>query len=284
MDRSHFFKSLYQNCEGKIEIRPLPGRPEFYETDDHAGFDSHCKQFEQSNLFFGIATRDGRGGGKQNIVNIPAVWCDVDYKDTPRESLKKRYQRLPFKPSAGVKSGGGVHLYWFLNEPITPAEILEVENVNHRLADVLGGDHNSCDAARILRVPGTVNHKYGDGRRAVLSRLESFHYDLDSFLDYLPESTYKKSNRNCEANTEGWLVEALKGVSRGKRDCTGAKIAGYFINKLPDKDVAAILAAWNYHNVPPLEEREIGRIVRSVGRHRKYGEPKSENRIRIQFR
>ena len=73
MDRTDFFKTLYQYCEGKIEIRPLPGKPGFFETDDHDGFDSHCKQFAQSNLFFGIATRDGRGGGKQNIVNIPAV-------------------------------------------------------------------------------------------------------------------------------------------------------------------------------------------------------------------
>jgi len=283
MDPSQFFKALYQHSEGKIEIRPLPGKPGFYQIHDYAGIDSHCRRYAQSHLYFGVATRDGNGGGKQNIIGVPAVWCDVDYKDTSRESLKDRYHQLPFKPSTCVQSGGGVQLYWILNEPATPVEISKVEDVNHRLADLLGGDHNCCDAARVLRVPGTINHKYKDGRRAVLSLLESFRYDLDSFLEYLPQSSYKKIRTNAKVNAEGWLVEALRGVSRGRRDCTGAKIAGYFINKLSDKDVVTILSAWNYHNDPPLEESEIKKIVRSVGRYRKHGEPEIEKRISVHF-
>ena len=128
MDLSKFFSALYQYSEGKIEIRPLPGKPRFYETHDYAGIDSHCEQYAQSNLYFGVATRDGNGGGKKNIINIPAVWCDVDYKDTSRESLKDRYHQLAFRPSVCVKSGGGVQLYWVLNEPVTPAEIPKVED------------------------------------------------------------------------------------------------------------------------------------------------------------
>ena len=116
-----------------------------------------------------------------------------------------------------------------------------------------------------------------------MSFLESFRYDLDTFLEYLPQSSYKKTRTKAKVNAEGWLVEALRGVSRGRRDCTGAKIAGYFINKLSDKDVVTILSAWNYHNDPPLEESEIKKIVRSVGRYRKHGEPKIEKRISVHF-
>ena len=53
MDQVEFFKILFRFCEGQIEIRPLPGKPGFYQTDDHTGIYSLCNLFERSNLFFG---------------------------------------------------------------------------------------------------------------------------------------------------------------------------------------------------------------------------------------
>ena len=72
-------------------------------------------------------------------------------------------------------------------------------------------------------------------------------------------------------NPDGWLIEALKGVDENipGRDSTGTKIAGYFIEKLPKKDILAILMAWNTHNRPPLEHGAIRKIVNSVGRYKK---------------
>ena len=72
-----------------------------------------------------------------------------------------------------------------------------------------------------------------------------------------------------EANPEGWLLEALMGVDDGKRDVTGAKIAGYFLDKLPKEDIITILLAWNAHNRPPLNEPLIHKIVDSVYSYKK---------------
>jgi hypothetical protein len=49
-----------------------------------------------------------------------------------------------------------VHAYWLLDGPL-PAE--RGESLNRRLAAALGGDIVSANRGRILRVPGSINHK-----------------------------------------------------------------------------------------------------------------------------
>ena len=51
-----------------------------------------------------------------------------------------------------------MHAYWLLRRAVAP---VEVERANRRLAWALGADLSSADAARILRPPGTVNHRRG---------------------------------------------------------------------------------------------------------------------------
>lgn len=268
MNRADFLNKLFQFCEGQIEIRPLPGIPAFFDPDNHPEIDAHCSKYKNSNLFFGVASRDGAGGGKENILNIPTVWVDVDFKDTPRDIAAEKLKKFPFKPSVIIKSGGGVHLYWRLKEPAEKADIGTIEDINHRIADQLGGDHNSCDAARILRVPDTLNHKYNPARVCKIVQYNDFYYNLDDFLEILPESTHKKSKQTATDNGQtDWLSNAMQGVDDGERNATGTRIAGYFINKVPSRDVFTILSTWNQSNNPPLPESVIKTIVKSVSRY-----------------
>ena len=129
--------------------------------DNVSAAETFCQSNRVDNLYFGVGLRaDDTNGGKDNLSHIPAVFCDVDYKDIPREIFIDRFKSFPFKPSITVKSGGGVHLYWILKEPAEPSDIYAVENINRRIAMALGGDLNACDASRILRIPGTDNIKY----------------------------------------------------------------------------------------------------------------------------
>ncbi len=185
--QSEFFTKLYENCTGFIEIRPIPGRRVFFKIDDFSGIAEHCKRNTHVNLFFGVATRDGQAGKKQNIVHVPTVWCDVDFKTTSKEICREKMARFPFRPSVVVCSGGGVHLYWTLREPAEKSEIGMIENVNKRIAHAMGGDPNAVDAARVLRVPGTINHKYP--RLVRVHRFNPFQYILEDFIDILPEAS-----------------------------------------------------------------------------------------------
>ncbi|NIA31762.1 MAG: hypothetical protein GWP06_17865, partial [Actinobacteria bacterium] len=51
------------------------------------------------------------------------------------------------------------------------------------------------------------------------------------------------------------------------RNTTGTKIAGYFINKISPSDVLSILRSWNMNNTPPLDEKELQAIAKSVSRY-----------------
>jgi hypothetical protein len=59
-----------------------------------------------------VATRDGEGGEKQNVLQFPAVWADFD---EPLEAFQRKMDGIP-EPSALVKSGGGCHAYWLLRK------------------------------------------------------------------------------------------------------------------------------------------------------------------------
>jgi len=158
--RAEFINKLFEFCDGQVEIRPVPNANDraFFNIGDLTGIDAFCEKFSDSNLFFGVASRDGVNGTKNNIINIPAVWTDLNFKDTPRTEARENLKQFPFKPSVVVLSGGGVHLYWLFKEPAEQAEMSQVEDVNRRIASALGGDLNACDAARVLRIPGTMNH------------------------------------------------------------------------------------------------------------------------------
>lgn len=193
MDQAAFFRALYENCEALVEFRPIPGRSEFfpqhlYETPHHVV--RYCAQNKGRNLYFGVGTRDGEGGRKRNLVEIPAVWADIDFKDTPPQRIRENITAFPFRPSMAVHSGGGYHLYWVLQEPAGRDSIAMVESVNRRIAHALGGDPNSVDAARILRVPGTVNLKRDKPVR--LKHIANFRYNIDDFLE-LPEPERKST-------------------------------------------------------------------------------------------
>lgn len=67
--------------------------------------------------------------------------------------------------------------------------------------------------------------------------------------------------------SEGWITEALRGVSEGGRNDTCARLAGYFFKKGMSSDIVeALLLDWNEKNDPPLPIREIRTTIKSIER------------------
>jgi len=65
-----------------------------------------------------------------------------------------------------------------------------------------------------------------------------------------------------------WIVRALQGVPEGERNNTATRLAGYFRRLGMEADAAlALLGLWNLHNAPPLPERELESVVKSVWRY-----------------
>ena len=104
--------------------------------------------------------RPGRAG-----AILPAAVCWVDIDGADGVALLREF---PHRPHMVVRSGsGGVHAYWRLAQTLDPAR---VEEANRRLAGALAGDLASTDSPRIMRVPGSTNHKAG--RACVLAYLD----------------------------------------------------------------------------------------------------------------
>jgi len=200
-ERAQFFEALFEHCEAMTETRVLPGGAQYFwpsgfYSEHPRLFDNFCRMSKAKNIYFGVATRDGEGGKKDNIVEIPAVWADLDYKDTPPAEIKENLSKFPFRCTIATFTGGGNHAFWVLKEPAGPQDIPKIEEANRRIAAALGGDTNAIDAARILRVPGTYNIKRGKLVRVVA--LNPFFYDLEDFLEQLPEPKVTPCTRQGE--------------------------------------------------------------------------------------
>ena len=171
------FAALFENCAGLVELRALPSeRRAFFaptETDAIAGF---LAQHHGQDLYFGVATRRDRSSGKlENCRHLGALFVDIDFKTTSEPEARERLAQFPFPPSIRVASGGGLHAYWALREPLELPDEGYARRLLRRLAAKLGGDLSAAEPARVLRVPGTFNRKpeYGAPRLVQVERFRA---------------------------------------------------------------------------------------------------------------
>jgi len=99
----------------------------------------------RNNVYVGVALRCRRAGGRDAVSSSHLAFVEIDAPDA-----QERLQRFAYAPSIVIASGsaGHLHAYWALRTPVPTAAI---EAANRRLAQHLGGDLASVDAARILR-------------------------------------------------------------------------------------------------------------------------------------
>ena len=135
---------------------------------------------------------------KQNATGIKCIVLDVDVKPPPKgyanviEALQAIAKfvanaNLPL-PTALVLSGGGIHVYWISDRVLSPEEWAPYAGGLRVLADAhnLRYDHTvTIDIARILRVPGTFNHKEATPRPVILKTLLPTDYNFESVLGHI---------------------------------------------------------------------------------------------------
>jgi hypothetical protein len=284
--------AMYENCGGWLDLRAFQGGTvtgrEFAGVSDFATIERFALEHRLDNVFFGVGTRDRSGGGcKSNVVDIPALWADVDFKDTPPSATAEALSSFPYRPSTAVLSGHGVHFYWILREPATIKDAITVEDRLRRVCQHFKADPSTCEIARVLRLPGTMNCKRTPHKPVKLHSLDDYRYNLEDF-NIIPEVNFmaSRTGSGCSMNPPGWMVEAFKGVPEGGnvhfagRDAAGVKIAGYFVKQLPEHDLLNLLRCWNIRNSPPLGDDDLQRIIKSVGRYR---EPQRHEQARVKI-
>lgn len=136
-------------------------------------------------------------------------------------------QDLP--PSVVVDSGGGYHCYWLLQEtvPIDEVNRVDVQGVQQSWVRMLGADPGASDLRRVLRAPGTYNHKPGFGTNPPLVTYLKSDFDL----------TYRYAQ--LEERVNDWLYENVPPRTQ-HRSFVPREIAG-----LGDYGAESIRAAFN---------------------------------------
>ena len=173
------YRELRALCDGTPPSTRKVGAADLGRVDEFVG------RHRERDIYVGVATRaHGQGGQLKNCLVLHALFADINFKDFPSEAAARaQLAHFPLAPSSAVATGGGLHLYWLLTEP------LNLENGGARyaklvlrgLAKALGADLTSAEPARILRLPDTFNYKYTSPRRVVIEALDvARRYSLDS--------------------------------------------------------------------------------------------------------
>ncbi len=150
-----------------------------------------------------------------DVAALPGVWLDVDVGQAGHkkgnlppdlESATGLLAAVPLAPTLIVHTGGGLHAYWLFDQPwrlddagrAAAARLVEQWQKPFRaLARQAGWDVDAThDLARVLRVPGTLNHKHTP---PVLARIAVYdpaaRYALDAIHAAAPGETQPRPPR-----------------------------------------------------------------------------------------
>ena len=216
-------------------------------------------------IFMGVLLRTemGRGDAKHTEKETEWLWVDVDWKRGA--TFGSVLRTVGLDPQIVVDSGHGWHLYWHL---VKPVPVTLAQGAMKVLAERLGGD-SVGDPARIMRVPGTINMK-GDDRLPV--RLLRFDTETRlRFSDFdLPEERRIESPEYTAGEMWRLSPDDAPKFGEGERNRGLTSLAGAMLVKgMNDEEVLLALRAENeVRCMPPLPDREIQTIAKSVRRYR----------------
>lgn len=200
------------DMNGWICIRALKsGKPpmqSFYAPGDYTGAVAEALRLSQLgyDTYFATSTFNNKASGKAENVNAVKVFkLDLDVgKDDPKKYPTKRdavesladfcgLHNLP--APALVDSGGGVHVYWIMDEAIVPddGKLYSEKLKSLIVASGMKSDPTAtADIARILRVPETLNYKKVVARPVTLK--SPVHVYGTDYLCDLIDTAYEASD------------------------------------------------------------------------------------------
>jgi hypothetical protein len=158
----------------------------------------------------------GSRRNKANIIETPAAFTDIDYKSVEQSSEALALpcvQGARLRPSCIVRSGHGLHAWWFLKEAVATQDNIErIETVLHQLADIFGGDHEVSHVAALMRLPGTDNTKGGNRIPVEIIELNDLRYELDDLEEWLAEQSplLRRKERPKPPATNPYLAIAAR--------------------------------------------------------------------------
>ena len=168
---------------------------------------------------------------KDLAVALKAIWLDVDVKEAPKgyptlEAALGGVAKFVLEaglphPTALIATGGGLHVYWISDRPLPVAvwqpyaDGLKTLAIKHGLLCDAGV---TSDAARILRIPGTLNYKSDPPRPVRVLGIKPVELDYDfgktfSFLAELAPISKGSGTTTARTTLQGSPVGAFAALT-----------------------------------------------------------------------
>lgn len=106
------------------------------------------------NVSVAVNQIEGDTRSSKNVTRINAVFIDIDGVGVTLKELEAL--QMPPNLVVNTSSGQHYHAYWFVSD----CTVDQFKSVQKALATRFGTDTNVCDAARVMRLPGSINWKY----------------------------------------------------------------------------------------------------------------------------
>jgi predicted P-loop ATPase len=269
--RSEFFRALFQEgSEGYFHLLSvLPREGDRALTTNvrvslrnFDGVDKFAKTWETRNLYFGVAVRRAESDGQlANCVSLSALFSEVDFKDFGGDeaAARQKIASFPVPPGIIVASGGGLHCYWLLDQPLLLDEPDRAKRLLRALATATGGDLSAAEPARVLRIPGTRNIKYDPPRDVTIESFNGQRMPLAAIEQHLTLEAAKPARTKKRVGTisDGARNDLLF------REACRLREFGH-----SEDEILALLKVANTERVqPPLQDREVVAIARSASRY-----------------
>ena len=280
-----------------VEVRRLPsGRSSWHQAGNLAEAARSLSVDNQhgEQVYAGANPRRFRGGTKsEDVMCARCLFADFDRIGFNAARQRWSNAGLPV-PTLTIHSGHGIHAYWRLAEPVTDMALWSA--LQKRLIALLGSDVAIHDPARLMRLPGFINHKKPVADCRIHDADEARVYDLRYLLPrmycLITESDYAiQYQRAGHAAGQfgkplcrnGGHIRVAKriaakwpSITKGRRNCKAFQNAAYLLKNLglTEEQAWPFLNRWNCGNRPPLPEPELRRALRNANI---YGQHRAEN-------
>lgn len=226
-----------------LPVRPDEKRPYMGNWLQYTHQRAPRRQVEQ---WFAALTGAGVGVVTGKVSGMVVLDVEADCP-TPVEELLRRW---PTRMVSRTGSGG-YHLFYSYPQG--------VGRISNRVRIFEGADLRA-DGGFIVLPP--TRHACG----------ERYAWVEQGAMGPFPKELLDMQAQPSSREGDGWIAEALRGVSEGGRNDTCARLAGYFFKKGLESDIVeALLQEWNERNDPPMPAREVRTTVRSIERSHALG-------------
>lgn len=168
------YKSKYTDENGieQTIVKDIP----FNNIDDFINRAVKSDRFF-NDTYFSLSTSNNNNRKTTNMMTRTCIGLDFDKKDFDKKGIElnfdyimTQFKKLGLYYHIIINTGGGYHVY-ILIQPTKNIEL--VTKVTKQIAEIVGADVNACKSTQILRLPGTINHKYKPTRNVFTAHLEN---------------------------------------------------------------------------------------------------------------